>query len=215
MFVWSLYLYTVKRAELCTSHTVLNINSIHLKLIIKKKKLTTADPNAYSCLENSCFFSTLPSWGYIGGKEDVNSLSATDCFNTVGSFQHRDVCNEDGTYHSGKPALFEGSQNLHNSLKFSSPLQDLLDWGAGLLGITLFPMAWSVSFSLASVWGNQAWKRYHLCWVWPLSVLSVEHLPYFKAAEKSVRVERREAGWKEVMRWCSSVCVSSSGLILL
>lgn len=38
MFVWNLYLYTVKRAEVCTSHTVLNINSIHLKLIINKKK---------------------------------------------------------------------------------------------------------------------------------------------------------------------------------
>lgn len=39
MFVWNLYLYTVKRSELCTSHTVANINSIHLKLVIKKKIL--------------------------------------------------------------------------------------------------------------------------------------------------------------------------------
>lgn len=132
-FVWNLYLYTVNRAELCTSHTVVDLNSIHLKLIIKKKRLTTADQSASSCLENSCSFPTLTSWGYRRGKADVNSLSATDCFNTVGSFQQRDVCCANGAYHNGKPVLFEGSQHLHNSLKFSSPLQDLLAWGARLL----------------------------------------------------------------------------------
>lgn len=69
MFIWNLYLYTVKKADLCTSHMVVNLNYIHLKLIIRKK-LTTADQNAYSCLENSCSFPNLPSWGYRGGKAD-------------------------------------------------------------------------------------------------------------------------------------------------
>lgn len=170
MFVWNLCLYTVKRAEVCTSHKVLNINSIH------------------SILQNSCSFPTLPSWGYRGGKADVNSLSATDCFNTVGSFQPRDVCHANGTHHNGKSALFEGSQHLHNSLKFSSPLQDLLDWAAGLLCLMqaghhpFFPSAWRASFSLASVWGIQGWKRRHLsatypgfdpCLFWVLSIFHI------------------------------------------
>lgn len=115
MFIWDHYLYTVMRAELYTSHTVLNINSIHLKLIIKKKNLQLLAKMLIAVLTIPALFPTLPPWGYRGGKADVNSLSVTDCFNTVGSFQQRDVCHGNGTYHNGKPALFEGSQHLHNS----------------------------------------------------------------------------------------------------
>lgn len=40
---------------------------------------------------NSCSFLILPSWGYRGGEADTDSVSAADCFHTVGSFQQREM----------------------------------------------------------------------------------------------------------------------------